>query len=105
VVFGMAVSGAGFEHPPLDLVGALLNLAFLCLLAWTALQTGSNVGFNLLTAAVGIRVIVIYFEVFGSLLQTGLGLITGGALTLFVAWLWLRKSSALAAQLTQGDPP
>ena len=73
------------------------------LLAWTALQAGSRTWFNLLTAVIGLRVVIIYFEVFGSLLQTGLGLIAGGALTLFIAWFWLRKSSALADQLMRED--
>ncbi len=100
-VYGMGVLGAGIDHPELPLVGALLNLGFLCLLAWTSLQVGSKAGFNFLTALIGLRVIAIYFEVFGSLLQTGLGLIGGGMLTLLITWIWLRKSNALATQLTE----
>ena len=84
------------------LIGALLNLGFLCLLAWAALQAGLKAAFTLLTALVGLRVIIIYFEVFGSLLQTGLGLVGGGLLTLLVAWVWLRKSKSLTARLTEG---
>jgi hypothetical protein len=45
-------------------------------------------------------VIVIYFEVFGSLLDTGLGLITGGALTLLLAWFWRKKTQSLAEHLS-----
>ena len=55
--------------------------------------------FNALTALIALRVLVIYFEVFGSLLSTGVGLITGGVLTLLVGWLWQRKTAALAARL------
>jgi hypothetical protein len=40
-----------------------------------------------------------YFEVFGSMLSTGLGMITGGVLTLLLAWLWKRKSPELATRL------
>ena len=77
-VYAMGALGAGFDHASLPLIGALLNLGFLCLLAWAALQAGLKAAFTLLTALVGLRVIIIYFEVFGSLLQTGLGLIGGG---------------------------
>jgi hypothetical protein len=33
----------------------------------------------------------IYFEVFGTLLDTGVGLVLGGLLTLLVTWFWARK--------------
>jgi hypothetical protein len=42
---------------------------------------------------------VIYFEVFGSLLSTGVGLVTGGALTLLMAWLWRHKTQDIAQRL------
>jgi uncharacterized membrane protein len=35
--------------------------------------------------------LIVYFEVFGSLLDTGLGLVTGGLLTLLLIWFWARK--------------
>ena len=55
--------------------------------------------FNLLTALIALRVLGIYFEVFGSLLSTGVGLITGGLLTLLIGWLWRRKTGDLAVRL------
>jgi uncharacterized membrane protein len=49
------------------------------------------------------RVLVIYFEVFGSMLSTGLGLVTGGLLTLLVAWLWHKQRSRLAGKMSAGE--
>jgi uncharacterized membrane protein len=82
-----------------DFVGAILQVAWLALFAWCGLQLGRIRLFNLLTAAIALRVLVIYFEVFGSLLSTGFGLISGGALTLLIAWYWRRKTRDLAQQL------
>jgi hypothetical protein len=72
--------------------------------AWTSIQLGQVRAFNVLTALIALRVLAIYFEVFGSLLSTGVGLITGGALTLAVGWLWQRKTTALAARLGPAAP-
>ncbi len=89
--------GFGIPHGSLDVVGALLQLAWLALFARAALQFGLVRAFNVLTALLALRVLVVYFEVFGSLLDTGLGLITGGALTLLLAYLWRRKAKTLMA--------
>ena len=91
--------GSAIPRPSADVVGAILQVVWLGLFAWTAIQVGLVRAFNALTALVALRVLAIYFEVFGSLLSTGVGLITGGALTLLVGWLWQRKTSALAARL------
>ena len=105
LIYASGVFAAGFDHPEMSLVGAVFNLVFMAVMAWTALQAGSRGSFNILTAAIGLRIVVIYFEVFGSLLETGLGLVGGGGLTLFIAWLWVRKSGALASQLTERGEP
>jgi hypothetical protein len=81
-------------------VGALLQIALLGVAAFVLLQLERVRGFNALTALIALRVLVMYFEVFGSMLDTGLGMITGGALTIGLAWLWKRKSPELAARLT-----
>ncbi|APR87807.1 Membrane protein [Minicystis rosea] len=47
---------------------------------------------NVATAFLGVRLLIIYFEVFGSLLDTGIGLLSGGILTIALAWLWVKKS-------------
>lgn len=95
---------ASWHTSPMNVIGALTNLAYLCLLAWVALKIGSTLLFNFLTAFICIRILVIYFEVFGSMMQTGLGLIAAGTLTLLLTWLWFKKSANLAERLTAGEP-
>lgn len=98
-LFGLAwislLLGSAFERNALDVVGALLQIAWLALLSWTCLSLGRLRTFNLLTAAIALRIVVVYFEVFHSLLSTGMGLITGGVLTLLMAWLWRRQTRRL----------
>ena len=50
-------------------------------------------------AVIGLRILAIYFEVFGTLLDTGLGLIIGGLVTLALVWLWTRKRQQFAREL------
>jgi hypothetical protein len=95
--------GATIERPDLPFVGALAQVAFLAALAWASFEARMLRVFNALTAAIALRVLVVYFEVFHSLLSTGLGLITGGVLTLLLAWLWRSKTRRLAERLSQ--PP
>ncbi len=80
-------------------VAALTFVALWALVAWTAQRTGDASLFNLATAAIGIRILVAYFEAFGSLLDTGLGLVGGGLLTVALVWLWARKRKDFAREL------
>lgn len=73
------------------LVGALSFLALWVLVGWHGLRSGSLGLFNLATAIIAVRLLIVYFEVFESMLRTGLGLVSGGLLTLLMAWIWLRK--------------
>ena len=91
--------GAGFPRESANVVGAMLQLVWLGLFAWASIQLGLVRLFNLFTALIALRLLVVYFEVFGSLLSTGVGLIGGGMLTLLVGWRWRRKTDELAARL------
>lgn len=91
-----------FTHDDHEVVGGLVGVVALGLFAFMAYRVGHRAAFSLLTAAIGIRIVTIYFEVFGSLMSTGVGLLTGGLLTLGVAWLWARTSSRLKADFEQG---
>ncbi len=86
-------------------IGALSQVGVLAIAAWTVLALGSVRSFNTLTALIALRVLVMYFEVFGSMLDTGLGMITGGLFTLLLAWIWKRKSPELAERLGAGGSP
>jgi uncharacterized membrane protein len=93
------VAALGMARGSADFASAIVQVAWLSLFAWCSLQLGRVRLFNLLTAAIALRVLVVYFEVFGSLLSTGFGLISGGVLTLLIAWFWRRKTRDLAARL------
>ena len=53
----------------LDLVGALTFIGLWVLVAYTTHQAGLLHLLNLATAVIGIRILIVYFEVFGSVLQ------------------------------------
>ena len=78
-------------HGKWPLVAALVFIAVFASVALAAHRKGRLKLLHLATAAVGLRLLVIYFEVFGTLLDTGFGLVLGGVLTLLVTWFWARK--------------
>lgn len=83
----------------LELVAALSFVALWLLVAWAAHHARDARLLNLATAVVGTRILAIYLEVFGSLLDTGLGLVSGGLLTLGLVWLWTRKRRQFEREL------
>jgi uncharacterized membrane protein len=105
VAFLTLALGTTLTRPELPFVGALSQIAFLGGMAWASLDARMVRVFNALTAAIALRVLVVYFEVFHSLLSTGLGLITGGVLTLLLAWLWRNKARGLAERVSAAPAP
>jgi len=77
-------------------IGALTNITYMFVLAWAALKIHSIKLFNLMTALICLRLLIVYFEVFGSMLETGIGLVGGGVVTLLVVWGWFKKADVLA---------
>lgn len=94
------VLGTVFARDEMPAVGAIAQTVLLGVTAWMVLQLGQVRWFNLMTGLIALRVLVMYFEVFGSMLDTGVGMISGGLLTLLLAWVWKRKSPELAARFT-----
>ncbi len=86
-----ALLALSIPHGEWPVLSALGQLALLACAAWVCHLLGSRGGFRLATAAIYLRLLVVYFEVFGSLLSTGLGLISGGALAMLFAWLWSKR--------------
>ncbi len=82
----------------LNLVGALAFIALWAVVAWVGYASHNARVLNLATAIIGIRLIAVYFEVFGSLLDTGLGLVTGGLLTVALTYFWARKRREIAGR-------
>jgi hypothetical protein len=69
------------------LCSALVFIAFWGVVSWLALRAGRRGLFVLSFAVIAIRVFILYWEAFGGLLNTGLGLIGGGLLCLAMAAL------------------
>lgn len=96
----------GLSHVPLftspgdlELAAALSFVALWLLVAWSAHHARDPRLLNAATAMIGLRILAIYFEVFGTLLDTGVGLVSGGLLTLALVWLWARKRRQFEREL------
>lgn len=72
------------------LLGAVLFLAMWAIVARAAGQAGWRTLFGIAVAAIAARLFVIYFELFGSLASTGIGLVAGGALVVGLGFAWDR---------------
>jgi uncharacterized membrane protein len=97
------VVGFATRHDDQPLLAASLQLALLAALAFTAAQLDRLRSFRVVTALIALRIVIIYFEVFGSMLNTGLSMIGGGVVTLLLAWLWKRQSPELLARLQRAE--
>lgn len=105
VIYGTLLScfTALVPHGSMQLLGALSFLLLFALVGWVGYAARSYPLFQIATGILAVRVLIVYFEVIGSMLGSGLGLILGGALTLWVAWYWRKKTvqlhGAFAAEL------
>jgi uncharacterized membrane protein len=84
-----------FFHDQLKLVGALLFILIWGLIGYTGVTIKLKKLFDLSCMMIALRIIFVYFEIFGTLLQTGIGLISSGAFILFVAYLWHTKKDKI----------
>lgn len=91
----------------LEVAAAASFVALWLVVAWAAHHDREVGLLNVATAMIGLRILAIYFEVFGTLLDTGLGLVSGGLLTLALAWVWSRKRRQFEVELAGGPslPP
>lgn len=62
-------------------------------IAWAASKAGWSGLFGVAIAAIAIRIFLVYIELFGSLVTTGLGLIGGGLLLVALAFGWRRVTA------------
>jgi hypothetical protein len=92
-------------HEEWPAAAALAFIAFWATVGWAGYTLRQLPVLNVATAMIGLRILIAYFEVFGSLLSTGLGLITGGLLTLLFTWLWVRKSKDFKRQFGADRAP
>ncbi len=90
-----------------SLLSAVIFVLYWVVVGNAAVRSGWARGTDLVAIVLGIRLLAIYIEVFGSLLSTGLGLIGAGLLTLLLVSVWMRRRQALLAALgpsQQGGP-
>lgn len=69
-----------------QVLAALLFSALWGFVAFTAGRTQHNGLFKLAVGLIALRLIIVYFEVFGDLASTGLGLILSGLIVLGISW-------------------
>ena len=72
------------------LAGIAVFMALWSALARGAAASGWTSLFAVSIAAIGLRIFIIYIELFGSLAATGGGLVAGGLLLVGLSWLWHR---------------
>ncbi len=78
------------DHMLSRLVGVAVFIGLWAAIAQGAAASGWNALFAIAVAAIGLRIFIIYIELFGSLAATGGGLILGGGLVVGLTWLWNR---------------
>jgi hypothetical protein len=92
-------------HGKWPIGAALAFIGVFAAVALVAHKRGRPRLLHLATAAVGLRLLAVYFEVIGTLLDTGLGLVFGGLLTLLVTWFWARKRRDFDRELSERELP
>jgi uncharacterized membrane protein len=80
-----------------DILGALIFIILYGLAAAAAASYNSRRLFNVLSFGIALRFLFIYFEVFGSLAATGVGLIISGLLILSTLWAWYSYKDRFSA--------
>ncbi len=80
-----------FQRPAFDLIGVGSHFILCGFLGWIALKIHHKKLFNWMAGLAGFRIVTVYFEVFGSLLETGFGLIATGVIILSFVLVFLKK--------------
>jgi uncharacterized membrane protein len=105
ITASMALLLGGGSHDLL--VGKVLGAtSFVCLWAiaasWAAVARNKRL-YDLASLAIACRFISIYFQVFGTLSTTGIGLIVSGALIITVAIVWSKYRHRFAKEMQKGE--
>jgi uncharacterized protein (DUF983 family) len=74
------------RHGEWPVIGAGVFMAYWALVGWTGLQAGYRSLLNLAIIVIALRLVIVYVELFGGLLATGVGLIVSGGLLIGVVW-------------------
>ncbi|HPQ68131.1 MAG TPA: DUF2157 domain-containing protein [bacterium] len=79
-----------------DFLGAMFSIVAFFLLAALFVMLGKPNCFNMITIAITLRFLIVYFQVFGSLIKTGVGLIVSGLLIIGLGIVWFKIRLKLA---------
>lgn len=78
------------DHTASRLIGVVVFVGLWGWVAQGAAAAGWSTLFAVAIAAIGLRIFIIYLELFGSLAATGGGLMLGGGLLVALSWAWHR---------------
>lgn len=95
VIASMFVFAAVYNFLPqsetiLEMWGFLLSMSCLSLLVVYGIKHNQTRLINLATALMAVRIFIVYLQVFGSLMSTGIGLLSSGVVFLGVIFIWRR---------------
>jgi hypothetical protein len=79
-----------WSHQLKQLVGFTLFCSFAAAYTMASANCGSRFGVNAGSFALGVRILILFFELFKDLTDTGFGLIITGILLVGIAYLWWR---------------
>jgi hypothetical protein len=77
------------------LIGASIFMGYWAFIGWIALLNGMPKLLNLAVIVIALRLLIVYVEVFGSLLQTGFGLIISGVVLIALVGATRKVMTAL----------
>lgn len=97
MLFSLVIEASGYS----EVVRAASTFSILALLMTYAHKSNRAKLFNFAGALVAIRIFIVYIQVFGSLLTTGLGLIISGLVLLLIAIAWHKISTKISAQIKE----
>lgn len=84
-----------------QLLGALRSFSVLSLVVYYAYKTNRIKLLNLASILIALRIFFVYIQLFGSLLATGLGLISSGIVFLAIAYTWQKVRSVATAKIKE----
>ena len=79
----------------LKILGGILYIALAAFVAFIGIKVKYKRIFDGACLIIALRIIIIYFEVFGTLLKTGAGLILSGIIVLGLAFVWHKKRNLI----------
>lgn len=84
-------------------ISALFFLTIWSAIAYLAYESKNQKLFDVSFLIISLRIIIIYFEVFGSLLDTGIGLIGSGCFLITIFYLWNSNRKTIWKKLVQNE--